>query len=104
MAYVVKITPHAERDLAQVYGQINAEYSDAALDWYRGIKEAILRLEQHPHRCPLTRKTDGLRHLLYGHKPHVYRVIYRVLERQKQVEVLHIRHGARRNFKRSDLV
>jgi Arc/MetJ-type ribon-helix-helix transcriptional regulator len=28
--------------------------------------------------------TDKLRHLLYGHKPHVYRVIYRVLEKKKQ--------------------
>jgi len=47
---------------------------------------------------------DKLRHLLYGHKPHVYHVIYRVLEKKKQVEVLHIRHGARRKLKPSDLV
>jgi len=41
--------------------------------------------------------------LLYGNKPHSYRVIYRVLERQKRVEVLHIRHGARRRFEPSDV-
>jgi mRNA-degrading endonuclease RelE of RelBE toxin-antitoxin system len=51
----------------------------------------------------VTRKKDELRHLLYGHKPHIYRVIYRVLEKQKLVEVLHIRHGARRKFKASDV-
>jgi hypothetical protein len=34
MAYLVNFTPHAERDLAQLYGQKNAEYSDAALEWY----------------------------------------------------------------------
>jgi toxin ParE1/3/4 len=45
-----------------------------------------------------------LRHLLYGRKPYVYRVIYRVVERQKQVEVLHIRHGARQKLKSSDLM
>jgi mRNA-degrading endonuclease RelE of RelBE toxin-antitoxin system len=39
----------------------------------------------------------------YGNKPHVYRVIYRVLEREKRVNVLHIRHGARRDFKASDI-
>jgi toxin ParE1/3/4 len=104
MAYVVKITPHAEHDLAQLYLQINAEYSDAALDWYWGIKEAILSLEQQPNRCPVTPETGKLRHLLYGDKPHVYRVIYRVLEKQKQVEVLHIRHGAREKLKSSDLM
>ena len=103
MAYVVNITARAERDLDHVYGQINAEHSDAALKWYRGLKEAILRLEQHPNRCAVTRKKDELRHLLYGHKPHVYRVIFRVLEKQRLVEVLHIRHGARRKLKASDV-
>ena|ERR1700737_3037 len=99
MAYVVNITTRAERDLDHLYGKINAEHSEAALKWYRGLKEAIISLEDHPNRCPVTRKKDGLRHLLYGHKPNIYRVIYRVLEKQKLVEVLHIRHGARRKLK-----
>ncbi len=104
MAYVVNTTPHTERDLASLYRQINAEYSDKALEWYLGIKEAILSLEHQPNRCPLTRRKDKLRHLLYGQKPHIYRAIYRVREKQKQVEVLHIRHGARRKLKPSDLM
>jgi len=103
MAYLVNITPRAERDLADLYEVIHAEHSDAALKWYRGLKEAILSLEDHPNRHPVIRKSDKLRHLLYGHKPHIYRVIYRVLENQKHVEVLHIRHGARRKLKSSDL-
>jgi mRNA-degrading endonuclease RelE of RelBE toxin-antitoxin system len=73
------------------------------LEWYWGIKKAILSLEQQPNRCQLIRKKDQLRHLLYGRKPHVYRVIYRVLEKQNQVDVLHIRHAARRKLKPSDL-
>jgi toxin ParE1/3/4 len=104
MGYVVNTTPHAERDLETLYRQVNAEYSDAALEWYLGIKAAILSLEERPNRCPITRRKDKLRHLLYGHKPHVYRVIYRVVENQKLVEVLHIRHGARRKLKPSDLM
>ncbi|MBZ5570587.1 MAG: type II toxin-antitoxin system RelE/ParE family toxin [Acidobacteriia bacterium] len=103
MAYVVNITSRAERDLASLYEEINAEYSDAALKWYRNLKQAILTLDQQPNRCPLTRKRDKLRHLLYGNKPDIYRVIYRVREKQKQVDVLHIRHGARRKFKASDV-
>ncbi len=103
MAYLVSITSRAERDLAHLYGEINAEHSDAALKWYLGLKEAILSLEVRPNRCPVTRRRDKLRHLLYGHNSHTYRVIYRVLENQKQVEVLHIRHGARRKLKTSDL-
>jgi toxin ParE1/3/4 len=103
MAYLVSITRRAERDLANLYGEIHAQHSGAALEWYSGLKQAILSLEHHPSRCPVTRKSDKLRHLLYGHKPHVYRVMYRVMEKQKRVEVLHIRHGARRRPKRADL-
>jgi len=36
-------------------------------------------------------------------KPNVYRVIYRVGEKQKEVEILYIRHGARQHFKTGDL-
>ena len=103
MAYLVNITSRAERDLAQLYWQIDAEYSDAALKWYRGLKPAILSLEEQPNRCPVTRKSDKLRHLLYARKPHIYRVIFRVLEKSEHVEVLHIRHGARQKLNASDL-
>jgi toxin ParE1/3/4 len=103
MAYLVNVTARAERDLAFLFAEINAGHSDAALKWYRGLKEAILSLEEHPNRCPVTRENANLRHLLYGHKPHVYRVIYRVLEKRKQVDVVHIRHGARRRFMASDV-
>ncbi|MGI8960790.1 MAG: type II toxin-antitoxin system RelE/ParE family toxin [Bryobacteraceae bacterium] len=103
MAYRVDITARAERDLSFLFTEINAEHSSAALEWYRGLKEAILSLEGHPNRCPATRENRELRHLLYGHKPHVYRVIYRVMEKQKNVQVLHIRHGARRPFNASEV-
>jgi len=103
MAYLVNLTGRAERDLAQLYLDIDAQHSDAALKWYRGIKEAILSLEEQPNRCPVAPENDKLRHLLYGNKPHIYRAIYRVLEKEKRVEVLHIRHGARQRFKGSDV-
>ena len=103
MAYLVNITARAERDLAYLYYQIDAGQSVAALKWYRGLKEAILSLEEHPNRCPVTLERANLRQLLYGRKPHVYRVIYRVLEKRRQVEVLHVRHGARRGFSASDV-
>jgi len=54
MAYLVNITSRAERDLAHLYGEIYAGHSDAALKSYRGLKETILSLEDHPNRCPAT--------------------------------------------------
>jgi toxin ParE1/3/4 len=103
MAYLVSLTARAERDLTHLYAEIEAEHSDAALKWYRGLKQLILSLEEAPSRCSVTPESGKLRHLLYGKKPHTYRVIYRVLEEQNQVDVLHIRHGARRRFKQADV-
>jgi len=102
MAYLVSLTSRAERDLAAWYEDIDARNSEAALAWYRGLKRAILTLGEFPNRCPRTPETAGLRHLLYGREPYVYRVIYRVLERKKQVEVVHIRHGFRRELRPED--
>jgi plasmid stabilization system protein ParE len=103
MAYLINITARAERDLDSLFEAIRAGDSETALRWYKGLYKAIQTLETLPNRCPSTRENPHHRHLLYGHKPHVYRVIYRVLEKQRQVEVLHIRHGARREFTESDL-
>ncbi len=104
MAYLVNIAALAERDFASLYREINAEESVAALKWYRGLKEAVLSLEEQPNRCPVTPEKAQLRHLLYGNKPHVYRVIFRVVEKHKRVDVLHIRHGARDKLKASEVV
>ena len=103
MGYRVSLTTRAQRDLAKLYDAIHAEDSEAALRWYRGLKNATLTLEKSPDRCPPTPESKKLRHLLYGRKPHVYRVIYQVFERDKRVEVLHIRHGARRPIRRSEM-
>jgi toxin ParE1/3/4 len=103
MPYLVNITARAERDFASLYEEIHAAESGTALKWYMGLKKAILSLEGLPYRCPVTRESAQLRHLLYGRKPHVYRVIYHVLEKQKRVDVLHIRHGARREMTELDL-
>jgi plasmid stabilization system protein ParE len=99
MAYLVKVMPRALKDLDAIYLQIGADQSDAALEWYRGLKAAILSLANSPNRCPMTTGSGTFRHLLYGDKRNTYRIIYHVLERQKRVQVVHIRHGARDQFK-----
>lgn len=74
MAYVVNITSRAERDVAILHADINVEHFAAAPKWYRGLKQAILSLEN----------------LLYGRKPHFYRLIYHVRERHQRVDVLRL--------------
>ncbi|MGA3196994.1 MAG: type II toxin-antitoxin system RelE/ParE family toxin [Terriglobales bacterium] len=99
MVYLVKTTLRAERDLAALYAEINAEESERARQWYFKLKAAILELGEMPNRHPITRENKRLRHSLFGHKPHVYRVIFRIRKRLRQVEVLHVRHGRRRDFR-----
>jgi toxin ParE1/3/4 len=108
MAYLVKFAARAARDLEILYIENNAAESHAAARWYNGLEDAVSSLASFPQRCPAApeaRKAKReLRHLLYGKKPHVYRAIHEVDEKQQTVWVLTIRHGARRKLKRSDLL
>jgi toxin ParE1/3/4 len=104
MAYLVNVTPRAKRDLDAIYAAINAEFSDTAFRWFNGLERAILTLEEGPERCPPTPEDGRLRHLLYGKKPHVYRVIYSLGQKSGAVDILHIRHGARQAFMSEDLI
>ncbi len=52
MAYIVSITLRAERDLADLYEEINAEDSAAAIKWYRGLKKGILSLSETAEPVP----------------------------------------------------
>ena len=107
MAYHVEFAERAARDLEALDVEKNAAESQAASRWYNRLEEAVYALATYPNRCtvaPEARKLRReLRHLLYGKKPHVYRVIYEVDERRQTVWVLTIRHGARRKLKASDV-
>jgi plasmid stabilization system protein ParE len=102
MAYRVSITARAERDLVDLYEHIRVEESERAREWYLGLREAILSLRTLPERCSTVPENRKLRQLLYGNKPNVYRAIFRAMRKSRQVDVLHIRHGARKQFRMSD--
>jgi len=107
MTYLVEFAVRAVRDLEILYIEKNAAESQAAARWYNELELAVYSLASHPYRCPVApearRMKRELRNLLYGKKPHVYRVIYEVDEGRQAVWVLTIRHGARRKLKPSDL-
>jgi toxin ParE1/3/4 len=107
MTYRVEFAARAVRDLEILYIEKNAAESDAAARWYNGLEQAVYTLASYPYRCPVApearRAKRKLRHLLYGKKPRVYRVIYEIDELRQAVWVLTIRHGARRKLKTSDL-
>jgi hypothetical protein len=48
MACLVNFSARGERDFVSLYEEIDAEHSDVALEWYRGLGEAILSVSEHP--------------------------------------------------------
>jgi toxin ParE1/3/4 len=98
MTYRVELTARATRNLRRIFQRINAEHSPQAAAWFNELEAAILSLNEHPERSPVTPENKTFRHLLFGKKPNVYRIIYAIDERARVVRVLHIRHGARARF------
>jgi toxin ParE1/3/4 len=99
MAYLVRTMPRAERDLAAIFGYIGGLNSPPAKRWLDGLVASIASLSEHPQRHPAIPENPSLRHLLYGNKPHIYRVIYSIDMTRQQVDIVHIRHHARDAFK-----
>ncbi|HZY62490.1 MAG TPA: type II toxin-antitoxin system RelE/ParE family toxin [Edaphobacter sp.] len=98
MTYRVDITARAAHDLDNIYRYVEAEQSKQAATWFNGLYEALQSLTSSPRRSPLIKGGSQLRHLLYGNKPHIYRIIYSVDDSRKIVTILTIRHGARKAF------
>ena len=93
MRYSVALTRTAEENLDQIFRFIAADNVPAARKFIAGMRTAIMRLSQHPKRCPMAPEDgmDGmeLRHLIHGN----YRVIFVVAS--NRVTILQIRHAAR---------
>jgi toxin ParE1/3/4 len=98
MKYRVELLPRARRDLRRLYQRIGADDSLQAAAWFNGLEAAVLSLDEHPARGAPIPESRALRHLLYGTKPHIYRIIYTIEEQTRVVSVLHVRHGARDRF------
>jgi toxin ParE1/3/4 len=107
MAYRIEFSARAKSDLETIYLVKRAAESNAAARWFNGLIREIRSLAQLPNRCPIAPQAKKakrkLRHLLYGKKPHIYRVIYEADEPAKIVKVITIRHGARTTAKASEL-
>ncbi len=98
MAYLVRISTRALRDLEEIYESIHAESSKQAFAWFNALSAALYSLDQHPNRGAVTPESTAHRQTFHGKKPHLYRVIDQVNERDQSVGIVHIRHGARDAF------
>jgi len=95
MPYLVRLADRALRDMAAIYEFIDAKASESAFAWFNDLAREIYSLERFPEHGAVIPESKKLRHLLFGKKPNIYRIIYAVDKRNDDVNVLHIRHGAR---------
>lgn len=95
MAYHVSFTLRARRDLEQLYETINAPESIAAVRWFSRLEETIAMLSTAPQMGTITHEDNAVRQIVYGNKPHLYRVLYEIDDRKQHVNVLSIWHGRR---------
>jgi plasmid stabilization system protein ParE len=94
--YGVIVTPEAEAGIVAAFQYILERSPLNAEKWLRALYKKIDSLEQMPERCPLARENeyfeDTLRHLVF--KSH--RIIFRIDEAKRSVQVLYVRHAKQR--------
>ena len=102
MAYRIELTGAAELDANSSFEYIRETSPVLAKRWFEGLFQAINSLRDMPQRCPIIVEADELRlearHLLYGKRSGIYRILFIVIEdsiEEPTVRVLRIWHGAR---------
>lgn len=100
MKFRVDIASEAARDADSILEWLLSQRAgETGIKWFRAMEEAISSLAEFPKRCPLAPENKmfsfEVRQLLYGHQPHVYRILFTV--QANTVHVLHIRHGRRQH-------
>jgi plasmid stabilization system protein ParE len=95
MAYRVNFTRRARRDYFLLYDSIHAAESDPAQLWFRRLDETIALLATAPRMGSVTHEDKTVRQVIYGNKPHLYRVLYDIDDADHRVDILSIWHGKR---------
>jgi plasmid stabilization system protein ParE len=102
MTFRVEATAAAEDDADTVLEWLLSQGAgDAAVRWFVALQDAITSLAEFPKRCSLAPESADfpfeVRHLFYGHAPHIYRILFTIEE--NVVYILHVRHGRRQPLK-----
>ncbi len=102
MTFRVETTAAAEQDADAILDWLLSEGAgETGMRWFAALQDSIASIAEFPARCPIAPENEvfpfEVRHLLYGRKPHVYRILFTIED--ETVYVLHIRHGRRQPLK-----
>lgn len=99
MAFRVEMSSQADADASSILDWLLSQHAgETGIRWFLALEDAIESLSSLPGRCPLAPETQRfafeVRQLLYGRRPHVYRILFTI--DGDVVRVLHIRHARRK--------
>ena len=110
MAYTVSLSGSAEADAYAAFAYIREVAPGSAARWLTGLFAAMQTLSDMPARCPVIPEAEEvgrpLRHLLYGKRTGVYRIIFDIQEDSEEgprVRVLRIWRAVRNAIAADDL-
>lgn len=95
MDYRLVYTKKALNDLAEIIVHVAEDDAQAASHFGNALVAHVELLTRFPRMGGLVRKRPLVRKLL--HSP--FLIYYRIRDKQHEIEVLHIRHGARKTPK-----
>jgi hypothetical protein len=99
MAFRVETSEAFEHEVEALLEWLTSSRNAGETDvrWFLALREAVESLSMFPARCPVAPENASfpfeVRHLLYGRKPHLYRILFTI--EGETVYVLHLRHGRR---------
>src|ERR1044072_8655316 len=94
-SYRVRLTPQALADLEEIHAAISVDSPQNAASMIERFLDSIDLLEVFPHRTVVERQTSSLKYPVRSLPVKPYVIYFRVIEDERIVVILHIRHGAR---------
>jgi plasmid stabilization system protein ParE len=92
--YRVIITPVAGEEITSIHDWIRKDAPDTAAKVILRILDALEPLKMFPHRTVVAIQSADLKHPVRSLPVPPYVILFRVLDDDKIVRVLHVRHGA----------
>jgi addiction module RelE/StbE family toxin len=100
--YALLITPRALKDLEQIHAYISIDSPQNASGMIERLLDSLEPRKRFPHRSIAPHQSSRIRNPVRSLSVQNYTIFYRVLEKEKVVRILTIRHAARRRPTRFD--
>ena|ERR1041385_6823497 len=98
--YRIIVLLEASNDLTAIFDYIEQHSPQNAVTVARRLVDAIDSLDRFPHRCKIHVSNSDPQRVVHSMPVGPFIIYYRVLEARGAVEIMTIRHGARRQPRR----